>query len=222
MTGFRAFLVAWMLATIMAGVPVRAGAQVNDSYELLPTGEIPKDYSSWSLFLICDPAWVVQNGDSGIAELFSRYKAFGDAIDRDNLALWFWKEPAPVPSAALTDTGRSGHYCQKFSILPSSTPAVLLTTTYPDDPLIGDHYVIRLNGLNAEDSAEALGKLNDQLLVTGLNQAGLNRHRWWQLVLASTGAALSKTGCYFNVVSFSFKTAVLNAEIGHSAEASAC
>ena len=38
-----------------------AGAQ--ESFEVEPTVEIPQNYDSWSLFLICNPAWLARNGD---------------------------------------------------------------------------------------------------------------------------------------------------------------
>lgn len=187
-------------------------------YELVPTIEIPRDYRSWSLFLVCNPAWILRNGDEGIANLFWQYKAFSDAIGPENLAIWFWKEPAAEPSAELTDTSRSSEYCQRYKLLPSKSPYVLVTTRHPDDQPVGDYFSITLNGLSAHDSADALAKLTDQLLVTGLRQAELDASTRWQRLLAATTAALSAVGCYFNNVSFSFNTAVFKAEIAHSVE----
>jgi hypothetical protein len=86
-------LVVWNVAALRA----------HQRFEVRPTEQIPQDYESWSLFLICNPAWIVQNRDEGIGALFDQYRAFGDAIGPRNLAIWFWKEPAPEPSAELTD-----------------------------------------------------------------------------------------------------------------------
>ena len=51
--------------------------QAQQRFEVIPTEQIPQGYESWSLFLICNPAWIVQNQDEGIATLFAQYRAFG-------------------------------------------------------------------------------------------------------------------------------------------------
>ncbi len=107
-------------------------ANAQASYEVTPTIAIPKNHSTWSLFLVCNPAWILQNGDQGIAELFKQYKAFGDAIGPNNLAIWFWKKPG-TPTADNTDVSRSSTYCERYKLLPSESPHVLVTTSYPDD-----------------------------------------------------------------------------------------
>ncbi len=107
----RAFLIISLLLTSAAG----AWAQAR--FEVEPTAEIPRDYGSWSLFLICNPAWIDQNGDDGIRTLFRQYKTFGDSIGPKNLAIWFWKEPAQEPSAKLTDVSRSSKYCGRYKLL---------------------------------------------------------------------------------------------------------
>ena len=183
-----------------------------------PTAQIPRDYRSWSLFLICNPAWIVQNGETGIPELYRQYKAFGDAIGPRNLAIWFWKQSANAPSADLTDVSRSSQYCEKYKLLPSESPFVLITTQYPDEANVGDRYIVKLGGLDAKESALALAKLTDQILVTGLNQKDLDARDRWQRMLVATRNAVSMAGCYFNKVSFSLKTRVLAVEIAHTKE----
>ena len=102
--------------------------------------------------------------------------------------------------------------------LTSKSPQVLVTTKYPDDQNPGDHFVVSLNGLDAHRSALALTKLADQLLVEGLNQSDLdmNASDGWRRLLAGVRSASTATGCYFNTVSFSFKTSVVDAEIAPS------
>lgn len=208
------FLVTPLLASFLfVGPQARAQARL----EIMPTAEIPRGYESWSLFLICNPAWLVRNGNQGIQTLFDQYKAFGDAIGPRNLAIWFWKEPAVVPSAELTDVSRSSEFCGRYKLLPSKSPHVLVTTKHPDADQVGDYFVVSLNGLHAHDSAEVLSKLTDQLLVTGLNQSGLDASTRWQRLLSVAVAVVSSIGAYFNQVSFSFDTGFFKAEIAHTA-----
>lgn len=193
-----------------------ASLQAQALNEVVPTVEVPRGYSSWSLFLVCNPAWILQNGDQGVADLFHQYQAFGRAIGPKNLAIWFWKSPATTPTANNTDIDRSSAYCERYKLLPSESPHVLVTTRYPNDAEVGDRFVVSLNGLDAHEGALVLTKLADQLLVTGLNQSGLDSSVRWRKVFAAVGSAISAAGCYFNRVSFSLKTGVINAEIEHS------
>src|SRR5262245_29698848 len=55
------------------------------------TQEIPRgSYKTWSLFLICNPNWVQPDKSRDLENLYWRFRAFGDAIGPDNLAVWFW------------------------------------------------------------------------------------------------------------------------------------
>jgi hypothetical protein len=60
-----------------------------------------------------------------------------------------------------------------------------VTTQYPDAQEVGDYFFVSLNGLDSADSADLLAKLTDQLLVTGLDQAGLDASTRWQKSLAA-------------------------------------
>jgi hypothetical protein len=180
-----------------------------------PTEVIPRRYKSWSLFLICGPGWILRNKDEGVSRLYQEFEAFGDAIGRDNVAIWFWKSQG-APTADNVDVGRSAGYCEKYNLLPSGTPQVLVTTRFPDDPGEGDKYVVSLNGLSPSESANALDKLTDQLMQSGLNQKNLDNAAFWNGLLSASGTALSAAGCYLNKVSISLHTGVINAEVGHS------
>ena len=210
----NAFAVAYILGVFALCSSSEVRAQALE--EVTPTAEISPGFDSWSLFLVCNPAWLVENGDPGIKELFWRYRAFGDAIGPKNLAIWFWKSRGK-PTADNTDVSRSSEYCKKYKLLPSDAPYVLVTTHHPDEPNPSDHFVMRLNGLNAHDSASALATLTDQIVLTGLNQSELDWSTRWLRLLAATTSAIKATGCYFNKVSFSFKTSVFIAEVEHSA-----
>ena len=193
-------------------------ASAQQAFEVEPTVEIPRNYESWSLFLICNPAWVLQNGDRGIEELFRAYKVFGEVIGPNNLAIWFWKTPAWRPTVENSDLGRMGEYCKKFELTASETPQVVATTMYPDlEEEPGDRVVANLNG-SAENSAQALTDLTDQLLSIGLNQSGLDDNERWRRISAAALSALSSVACYFNKVSISIKTNLLDVELAHTGE----
>ena len=206
-------------AIIVAILVVPLGhVSAQQRFEVEPTVEIPRDYDSWSLFLICNPAWVLQNGDQGIEELFSAYKVFGEVIGPKNLAIWFWKTPALRPTVENSDLGRMSEYCKKFELMASKTPQVVATTVYPDlNEKLGDRVVANLNG-SAENSAHVLTDLANQLLSTGLNQTSLDDNERWRRFSTAALSALSSVACYFNEVSISIKTKLLNVELAHTGE----
>jgi hypothetical protein len=191
------------------------GASGQARFEVEPTVEIPQGYDTWSLFLICNPAWVLENGDEGVAELFRAYKVFGDVIGPDNLAIWFWKTPAWEPTVENSDLSRMGEYCVKYGLEPGDTPQVVATTVYPDlEGDLGDRVVANLNG-SAENSAKALTDLADQLLSNGLDQVDLDDNERWRRIGSAALSALSSVSCYFNEVTISIKTKILNLELAH-------
>jgi hypothetical protein len=182
---------------------------------LSPKSEIPRDYESWSLFLICNPKWILDKGDQGIADLYKAFNAFGDAIGANNVAVWFLKDKGQPPTVANTDINRMSSYCHKYHLLPSKTPQVIVTTSFPDDPNVVNRAILNL-GSSASDSEAALNDLTDQLLKTGLNQAGLDEKERWRRFIAAGAAATSAVGCYMNKVSLSFNVGFAKGEIVHS------
>jgi len=46
---------------------------------LKPHQTIPgKPFTSWSLFLVCDPEWLLPGQEAALRDLQGRYRAFGD------------------------------------------------------------------------------------------------------------------------------------------------
>jgi len=151
-----------------------------------PDQAVPRDYKSWSLFLICNPEWLLEGRASDLATLYRQFEAFGHSIGPENAAVWFWKTAdrgalfRDTPLADLLDVSRSATYCATYGLLPSEGPHVLVTSSHPDDAP-GDRSVLKLNGLNAGDIGSLLARLADQVLVTGLDQEVLDSEMAWRL-----------------------------------------
>lgn len=128
----------------------------------------------------------------------------------------FWKEPAPEPSAELTDVSRSGEYCERFKLLPSNNPYVLVTTRHPGAQEVRDYFFASLNGLDPGDSSELLAKLTDQLLVTGLDQAGPGRQYEMAAIPYGCTSRREQRRILLDQVSFTSNTGFFKAEIAHS------
>jgi hypothetical protein len=155
-----------------------ANAQPCCAGETLQTPRpIPTEFESWSLSLVCNPAWWLKENQQLLQGLRVQFAAFSEAIGPKHLAVWFAKQGQPDS----VDADRSARYCEKFGLLPSEGPHVLVTTTYPDlDQPTLNYYVIKLNGTRAPEISSLLTKLADQLLVQGLRQEELDSERWWR------------------------------------------
>jgi hypothetical protein len=202
-------------AGLILVTPAKIHAQA--ARNVLTTEAIPNGAQSYSLFLVCNPRWILANGDQGIAKLFHSYEVFGATIGPNNLALWFSKTRGQTATTENTDIDRMSGYCERFGLFPSATPQVVTTTRHPDAPDIGGKVVANLNG-DAEDSARALTDLTDELLKTGLSQRSLDESEWGRRIGSAASTVLASTACYLNKVSISIKTGVFNAEIAHSAD----
>jgi hypothetical protein len=149
----------------------------------LDTEPIPKNYQSWSLFLICNPQWLAAENEARLASLYKHFNSFGDAIGERHLAVWFTRRP-PTPAGSIVkdlDSKRNAALCTKLKLLPSKSPYVVVMTSYPDvraENLKPD-VLIELNDLPPDDIGNLLTRLTDQLLVQGLRQADFDSAQYW-------------------------------------------
>lgn len=64
--------------------------------EIPRNDSIPRNYKTWSLFLVCSQSWL-SSTDKNLDELFRNYMAFGKSIGQENLAIWFWRWEKNIP-----------------------------------------------------------------------------------------------------------------------------
>jgi hypothetical protein len=179
---------------------------------------IKANYKSWSLFLVCGPEWLLTENQGRLMNLYRQFGAFGRAIGPENLAVWFRKaqlDPNETPIfrgkqeptlADYVDVNRSSQYCAKFQLLPSKSPYILVTTTYPDlDADTGDYVALSLSNATSSDITSLLNKLTDQLLVQGLNKEALDSEQYWrgwqrayEAVKHTVGSLVRKTKLQIN------------------------
>jgi hypothetical protein len=193
--------------------------------EVRPDEAIPQeDYKSWSLFLICNPMWLLHENQERVRMLYERFKAFGEAIGPSHLAVWFWKGTPGTENPALpasVDADRSSQYCQRFGLLPSESPHVLVTTRYPDlatSP--GDHkgqVTLKLYGTDADDITILLAKLADQLVVEGLQQTAIDSEAYWRAWERSVEKVLALLAEISKHVEVSLDTWIVKVKLGGGA-----
>jgi hypothetical protein len=210
-----------LAAAVLVGWAGLLGGQA--SVELVsPTQQIPRDsYQSWALFLVCNPDWVASDRSADLANLYHRFKSFGDAIGSRNLAVWFWKRQMPADDPHLADNvdvARSAEFCQALSRAPSRGPYLVVTTAYPDAAHFPpERAIFELGGLAPADLAKLLNTLTDQLLLEGRVSAAAAPAApatagpsLWIRLLEGTRQSIIGFGCK---VKLQIETGVLSAEL---------
>jgi len=145
-------------------------------------GKIPTGYSTYSLFLICNPQWLNNQVDKSIEGipssvpiegLYLKFRAFGEAIGDKNLAVWFWDDhntkAAFHPDAVYVDVPRSARFCEQWKLKPSDGPYLVITSTYPDEkhllPLENPSAVFELRGMREDQIQTLLSTVTDDLVL---------------------------------------------------------
>ena len=164
---------------------------------LKPYQTIPdKPFTSWSLFLVCDPAWLLPGQEQALRDLQGRYRAFGETTGPLHAAVWFERvvEQRQVPGSI--DVNRNVEYCAKFQLVPSEGPHVVVTTIHPDQWKLGDSkIVLAFAGRSVQDIQGQLSRLNDQVAAKQLSQKKLDSVAWWNgwaEIIETTCSWLSK------------------------------
>ena len=212
------FAAMWLIGG--AGV---SAAQARE--EVYPTKEITRGtYKTWSLFLVCNPDWVAPEKSADLASLYRRFRSFGDAIGRDNLAVWFWQRQVPASDPKLAenvDVARSAEFCGALGRPPSQGPYLVVTNAYPDVKAFpAERAIYELGGMQPADLAKALGALTDQLLLQGQVETAMAAARpptapvvppsLWIRLLEGTRQSLIGFGC---TVKLQITTGLLSAEL---------
>lgn len=182
--------VAVILLTAACVLVPTSEAVAQDAVTVFAPEPIPEEYRSWSLFLICNPAWALPESDEQLEMLFRRFDAFGEAIGPGHAAVWFWSHPPEGRLSKSLDMLRSAAFCEKHGLLPSRSPHILFTTDYPGagdlDAYpetfrdLSNSYVIELAGASADEITLLLTRLADRILVPDAPLPEPGSERFWR------------------------------------------
>lgn len=175
----RIALIAICTAASIVVAPHRVvAARGQDAARVVSTGPVPRDgYKTWSLFLVCNPAWATSERQQDLAKLYERFKAFGDAIGDHNLAVWFSTRGTLKTNSPELDAVRSARYCRTLRLKPSLGPYLVITASYPDEAAMpNERAVFELGGLGPTEISGLLGKLADDLLLSDTVSRSLTRN----------------------------------------------
>src|SRR5229473_4779371 len=81
---------------------------------------IPRNFNTYSLFLVCNPQWLDAGRNDGLYELYRHFQTFGRAIGDENVAIWFWKsngyDDSDAVLARIVDVERSVRFCKAWKL----------------------------------------------------------------------------------------------------------
>jgi hypothetical protein len=206
-----------MVLVLLLSPPALARGQ--DIWEPTVAGQpIPKQYRSWSLFLICNPQWYLAESEQKLAALHQQFRSFGRAIGSSHLAVWFWRS-SPTAGGKFgpenIDADRNADFCQKFKLPPSGSPYVVVTTSYPDLQAedLRREVLIELNNLPPADIGSLLTKLADQLFAQKLAQAEFDSEQYWGAWRRSLESMRDVVAGFVQKVKLTIDTKVVKLEI---------
>jgi hypothetical protein len=202
------FLLLVLPSTVFAPAKVR----------VLPDEAIPKGFKTYSLFVNCNPSWSDPEKQQDQQRLFVQFEAFGDAIGKDNAAVWFLQKPIGHQGSGRVvtlDSSRSSTYCKKFHLLPSQGPHVLVLAVHPnaEGATLADRVIVALHGYSSDKVQHFLNVLTNQLLVTGLSQKEVNSEQYWITWKQILSKAADTVGGLLNRTTITIDTKFLKAEI---------
>lgn len=151
-----------------------------------------KGEKSWSLFLICNPEWLLPESQDKLKALYDRFVVFGDSIGPEHAAVWFYEDGRlggkgdrlrgkwwPITA----DVYRSRTFCSKLNLQASRSPYVLFSADYPGEGYRGDpdsinelnnFTVLVLNNANSSEIMRILNDLADQLLKKEISKINIS------------------------------------------------
>jgi hypothetical protein len=159
-----------------------------------PKTPIPRDpYKTWSLFLINNPQWVVAESNDKVRKLYDQFEAFGKAIGRNHVAVWFWSQNIWQDSFyyKAVDVIRSAEFCEKLKLTSSGGPYILVTSEYPGTGLINDsstflpkklqnYYIVSLNNRSADEIMQLLTRIADNIVANRLSELNTTSPDYWR------------------------------------------
>ena len=219
-TSGRGACVAGLMVLVLC-LPLQAKAQ--QVVELTtPEEAIPATFESWSLFLICNPQWLLPEAKDRLEALYHQFEAFGWAIGPAHAAVWFWSRPDLDDIRSAVDVVRSSAYCSLLDLPLGQSPYVVVTTDYPGEAMVGAYpdtfrkpdnfYVLALDGLEASEATTLLTELAERIVEERLEETNPASEDFWRTWQRSFEALRSTLVGFSNRIRVSFNTQFFTVE----------
>lgn len=218
---------AFLTAVALFGLVFTQTAPSQASVEVVSgTGRIPKNFNTYSLFLVCNPQWLVPGKSGSLYGLYQQFENFGRTIGDENAAVWFWKSERRALDPTLAenvDVERGVRFCQAWKLKPSEGPHLVITTIYPDESNLSSGLpkgsaVYGLGNMSSTEISDLLAKLTDELVEKGRIEGPLPAAAplaLWVRLLDATQRTINSFGCAWT---FKIEAGPVNADL-HSCKA---
>ncbi len=165
---------------------------------LTPEMEISRGYETWSLFLVCNPEWASPDAFERIEDMWNAFTGFGRAIGDDHLAVWFWRQDPRWGTEQLVedvDVERAARFCDLYDLMPSRSPHVLVTTSYPTpDERVEEYGTVQLAGAEPAEIRQFLISLADALYAGDIASLDPATETFWFRLFEAIRAPIRRLG----------------------------
>jgi hypothetical protein len=167
--------------------------------------QIPSSYKTWAVFLISNPEWLVAKREADLKSLYEQFQAFGRAIGRENLAIWFVKGSLSEGGSLRDDTDveRCIEYVSLYGLHPSHGPHVLVTSSCPRDNIkVSTYYVMDLNRLSPRRISRLFAELSDVLVAQKFDEgefASIEQRNLWNRAITLLSAPVKEICKYITL-----------------------
>lgn len=201
-----------------SGQEPSTGQSINNTYSSTVTAAGIEPFKTWSLFLVCNPAWLSQKSTVRLEALYDQFRSFGWVIGPDNLAVWFRPDKhrtgTTARGPAIYDAERASLYCAKYKLASAASPHVVVTDRYPDGEDTGRQIIVALGDADSAVSMKILTELTDQIRKGNIRQDDINLEIYWR-GWEQIGRNLVKIiSPVFSRLSFSINAGALKVELG--------
>src|SRR3989442_41902 len=135
---------------------------------------------SWSVFLVCDPAWLKREAVDDLIRLYNAYLSVVVAANENHVPLWPFRDEEPRRASAI-DPSKGRQSCDALKLEPRDGPFVIVTTTPPDSIAPSTPRVsLGFGDRRADEITTALMALSERVIDERPSRVAAGSTEWWR------------------------------------------
>jgi hypothetical protein len=135
---------------------------------------------SWSVFLVCDPAWLKREAADDLLRLYNAYLGVVVAANETHVPLWPFRDDGPARATAI-DPSKGRESCDALGLKSQDGPFVIVTTTPPDSIAPSSPRVsLGFGDQRAREIITVLMALSERVMDEHPSRVAAGSTEWWQ------------------------------------------
>jgi hypothetical protein len=135
---------------------------------------------SWSVFLVCDPAWLKREAAEDLLRLYNAYLSVVVAANENHVPLWPFRDDRPERAAAI-DPSKGRQSCDALRLKSENGPFVIVTTQPPDSVASSSPRVsLGFGDRRASEITTALMALSERVMDEHPSRVAAGSTEWWE------------------------------------------